>query len=87
MATIAHLQATPPGAGTPVVASKWRATLARLAAAWKARQQALADQRIDRYFSRARGEHERFLSHAADHYELERLERSWERRHTDVWRM
>ena len=59
----------------------------RLLAAWKAHRQASADRRIDGYFRRERSEHERFLSNASDHYELERLERAWSRRHDDVWRV
>ncbi len=55
--------------------------------AWKAYRQARAEALIDRYFRRERNEHERFLSKASDHYELERLERAWERRHADVWRV
>jgi hypothetical protein len=67
--------------------SRLRTILGRLVTAWKSYRQARAGALIDRYFRRERNEHERFLSKASDHYELERLERAWERRHADVWRV
>jgi NADPH-dependent ferric siderophore reductase len=61
--------------------------LARIVAAWKAHRQARAEHRLDAHFRRERSEHERFLSKAADHYELERLERAWEHSHSDTGRV
>jgi hypothetical protein len=87
MSTLSSIQpaqiATPPDFD----ASGWRAIAARFVDGWKARWQARAERRIDGYFRHERNEHERFVSNAADHYELERLEREWERRHVDVWRV
>lgn len=34
-----------------------------------------------------RSEHERFLSQAGDVYQLERMERQWERRQMETWRV
>ena len=67
-------------------ASALRAMLDRLRRAWTARRQARAEKGVDAYFARERKEHERFLSQATDAYQLEHLERAWERRHIDMWR-
>jgi hypothetical protein len=71
----------------------WTALAARLAARWRAwlagrraRVQRDALERLDRYWQSRRNAHERFLSQASDVYELERLERHWER-HQDFWRI
>lgn len=40
-------------------------------------------ERLDRA---RRSEHERFLARASDPYQLERLEREWERRGMETWR-
>jgi hypothetical protein len=60
---------------------------ARLAESWKAFRQERADRSIDRYFARERTARERFLAHASDHFELERLERDWDRRQSAAWRV
>ena len=65
----------------------WRARLERLVDRWRTHRQASAERWLDGYFRRQRNAHERFLAKATDHYELERLERAWERRHTDMWRV
>ena len=65
---------------------RWKALLLRAADAWKRSQQARADRYLDLYYRRTRGERERYLSRATDHYELERLEQAWERR-ADQWRV
>jgi hypothetical protein len=87
MSTLSNVHAAQSRAAFTFDTSALRALFARLVAAWQARQAARAEQRIDGYFSRVRNEHERFLAKATDHYELERLERAWERRHIDTWRM
>ena len=40
---------------------------------------------FDRLERSRRDEHERFLSRATDVFELDRLERQWERRRLDTW--
>jgi hypothetical protein len=87
MSTLSSIQPAQAGTAPHFDASDWRAILVRFVAAWKARQQARAQRRLDGYFRRERNEHERFLSNATDHYEVERLERAWERRHVDLWRV
>jgi hypothetical protein len=87
MNTLANIQPAHTGTAAHFDGSDWRAIFARFVAAWKARQQARAQRRIDGYFRRERDEHERFLSNATDHFEVERLERAWERRHNDLWRV
>jgi hypothetical protein len=69
-----------------------QAGLARLVAIWndlvvrwKARREARAQDRLDRYWTWHRSARERYLSRARDPFELERLERQWERHH-DFWR-
>ena len=87
MSTLSNIESSQTRIASYFDPSALRLLFARLSAEWKARQQARAEQRIDGYFRRDRNEHERFLSNATDHYELERLERAWERRHVDVWRV
>lgn len=87
MSTLSSIPPAQTGTAAYFDANDWRAIFARFVAAWKAHQQARAQRRIDGYFRRERNEHERFLSNATDHYELERLERTWERRHSDLWRV
>ena len=87
MSTLSNPQPAQTGKASYFDASDWRTIVDRFVAAWKARQQARAQRRIDGYFQRERNEHERFLSNATDHYELERLERAWEHRHIDLWRV
>ena len=65
----------------------WRAALAHLVSAWKARQQARQDRGLDKYFRRERSAHERFLAESTDRYDLERREREWGRRRDDFWRV
>jgi len=67
--------------------SRLKSILLKVADAWKQWQQARADRHLDIYYRRTRGERERYLSRAADHYELERLEQAWERRRADLWRV
>ena len=64
-----------------------KSLLQRIAETWKRSQQARADRHLDLHYRRTREERERYLSRASDHYELERLEQAWERRHADVWRV
>ena len=53
-----------------------------------ARVLAAADHALADALDRSRrSEHERFLARAGDAFQLERLEREWERRHTDTWRV
>ena len=87
MSTLSNIQPAQTPTAPYFDASDWRAIVVRFVAAWKARRHARAAHDIDRYFQRELREHERFLANAADHYELERLEREWERRHVDVWRV
>ena len=61
-----------------------RERLASALARWRAWRQARADARLNRHHVRDRNEHERFLAKARDVYELERLERDWQRRHADL---
>ena len=67
----------------------WRAAVRRhwqsVIDGWKAWQQARADRRLDRWYAGRRDAHERFLARAHDHYELEHLERAWER-NPEWWR-
>jgi len=70
-----------------IVAPSLRQKLERVINAWKLRQQSRADRWIDGYFRRERDAHERFLECAGDRYQLERLERDWDRRHADFWRV
>ena len=70
-----------------IVLPPWRQKLGRLFAAWRVAQRARAERRIDDHFRRDREAHERHLARAHDHYELERLERDWDRRHADFWRV
>lgn len=86
MSTPCNVQAAPGPASSVFDTSVLRSLLDRLMGAWKARRRALG-QDVDAYFARQRNEHERFLSKATDIYELERLERTWERRPIDVWRV
>ena len=87
MSTLSNIQPAQTGNAPYLDASGWRTIVDRFVAAWKARLQARAQRRLDGYFQRERNEHERFLSSATDHYEVERLEREWERRHIDLWRV
>lgn len=87
MSTLSSIPPAQTGTAPHFEASDWRAIFVRFVAAWKARQQARAQRRLDGYFRHERNEHERFLSNAKDHYEVERLERAWERRHIDPWRV
>lgn len=70
-----------------ITSPSWRQKLERLVAAWKLGQTARADQQIDDHFRREREAHEHYLARAGDRYELERLERDWDRRHADFWRV
>jgi hypothetical protein len=65
----------------------WSGFVQRVARAWHAYRVERTARRLDAYYRRARNDHERYLSRAHDHYELERLERDWSRRHADVWRV
>jgi hypothetical protein len=78
-----HFTAQPPVHARPewAIRRQWQ----RLLDAWKAWQQARADWRIDHWYSSQRNAHERFLANAHDHFELERLERAWER-NPEWWR-
>lgn len=87
MSTPYNVQAARPPATAPFEASALRSMLDRLIRAWTAHRQVRAKDGIDAYFTRERNEHERFLSKATDVYELERLERAWEHRHMDMWRV
>jgi hypothetical protein len=81
MSTLSRTESMATRNAAPFDISALQGFLARLVAAWRAHQQARAEQLLDAHFRRERSEHERFLSKATDHYELERLERAWERRH------
>jgi hypothetical protein len=83
MSTLSGIQPARTGTGAHFDVPALQALFARLAAAWKACQQARAQHRLNGHFHRLRDEHERFLASATDHYDLERLERAWERRHND----
>jgi hypothetical protein len=87
MSTLSNIQPAQTGNARHFDASDWRTIVDRFAAAWKARLQARAQRRLDGYYRHERNEHERFLSKATDHYEVERREREWERRHIDLWRV
>ena len=63
------------------ISQRWQ----RLVARWNALQQARAERRLDRWYAHRRDAHERYLSRAQDHYELERFERAWER-NPEWWR-
>lgn len=58
----------------------WRSAFVKQCAAWH-------DAWIDQHFRRQREARERHLSRARDPYELERLERSFDRGMSDVWRV
>jgi len=60
----------------------WAGRIAALAARWIAAADVYVADALER--SR-RNEQERYLSRAKDHYELEHLERQWERRRLDTW--
>lgn len=66
--------------------SCWRARLAAarnaLSAYWRAR----SERSIDRWFVQERKARERVLAEARDVFELERMERDYERRARDGWR-
>jgi hypothetical protein len=64
-----------------------RRTLGRLLDALKQGLKDSAERRIDEHFQRERDARERHLAHAGDHYELERMERDWDRRRADFWRV
>ena len=60
------------------------------ASLWAALKRGFAtlDRMLAEHLDRARrSEHERFLARASDPYQLERLEREWERRGMDTWRV
>lgn len=60
----------------------WRGRMAAFAARWVA----AADHWIAASLERNRqSEQERYLSRASDLYELESLQRDWERRRQDTW--
>jgi hypothetical protein len=56
--------------------------VAALAARWISAVDAFLADTLE---NSRRSEHERYLSRATNVYELERLERQWERRHLDTW--
>ena len=87
MSTHCNAQALQPSNALTFKGSALRSVVDRLIQAWTVRRQARAGQGIDAYFARERSEHERFLSKATDVYQLERLERAWEHRHIDMWRV
>ena len=60
----------------------WTARLAARAARWVHAIDATLADMLER---QRRNEHERYLSRASDLYDLERLERQWERRRLDTW--
>ena len=64
-----------------------RATLDKLLADWKRRRDALEAALIDHHFQRQRAARERLLARAHDRYELERLERAFDRGEGEIWRV
>ena len=56
--------------------------LERFVRAWRAYRKEHAERRLDAWFIRERTQHEQYLRQAQDVYELERLERAYERRET-----
>lgn len=87
MDTLGNIQPALARSASLAATFDWRALLERLVDTWRTYRQASAERWLDGHFRRQRNAHERFLAKATDHYELERLERSWERRHTDMWRV
>jgi hypothetical protein len=64
-----------------------RERLADALARVRAWREARAAARLDGHHVRERNAHERYLAQARDVFELERLERDWQRRHSDLWRV
>jgi hypothetical protein len=64
-----------------------RAKLDKLLGACKRRLRALEAAWIDHHFQRQRAARERVLSRAHDRYELERLERAFDRGEGENWRV
>ena len=87
MSTLSNTQLAQTGNASYFDVSDWRTIVDRFVAAWKVRQQARAQRHLDGYHRHERDAHERLLARATDHYEVERLEREWERRHIDLWRV
>lgn len=63
----------------------WMRWLAKARLAWKAYWRERAERHLDTWYVQHRAEHERYLGRARDVYELERLERAFERR--ESWGM
>lgn len=84
------LTTTRPSAGfarSSAASPAWRAAITRFVEWWKQRRDERNAERLDRHYRGERNRHERYLSRARDVYELERLERDWQRRHLDLWRV
>ena len=86
MSTLRDVQPTQAGTPSPAARFEWRTFLARVAGALKTYRNAHKRLR-DGHFRRERSAQERFLSKATDHRELEHLERAWEHRHVEMWRI
>ncbi|HVF63833.1 MAG TPA: hypothetical protein VNE58_07560 [Casimicrobiaceae bacterium] len=70
-----------------VTTPAWRAAVTQALNAFTAWRTERERRRLDGHYRRERSAHERFLENARDPYELERLERDWERRDADIWRV
>ena len=57
------------------------------ASAWKRRRAAFDAAWLDHHFEHRRAARERYLARAKDHYELERLERAFDRGDGEIWRV
>jgi hypothetical protein len=71
---------------TPATSLGLRAKLERFLGACRRRMRALEAAWIDHHFERQRAARERVLSRAHDRYELERLERAFDRGDGEIWR-
>ena len=87
MSTLGNVQSAPARSASLASTFDRRSLLERLVDTFRRYRQASAERWLDGYHRRQRDAHERFLAKATDPYELERLERAWERRHTDMWRV
>ena len=79
---------TQPGAPRAGVSLQvpWSPLARRAAERVRAMATRIADRLSDAYWRQQESTRERFLRRAADVYELERLEREWDRRY-DLWRV
>lgn len=68
-------------------AASWQRMLGRARRAWNEWRGERRLRSLDAYHRRQRDAFESYLGHARDHYELERMERDWQRRHADTWRV